>query len=587
MATSYLTLTLTTDHAVAVQPGGGTATVAVTSGSSVYYGSDPQVSATQNNGSIVLGTPVAFTSPVWIRSAGPLSNVTVAFDSGGGITPAQLPPSAVLDSSANPGSAVVASSPPRNQALRDCWTPYDFNCSGNGTTDDTANLQAWIAACQTGGRIAKMVSGTFLCSASLTNTANKQPLVVKGEDPATCIFAQAAGITGPVINTIGSIVSNLTISNPVAAGANVITGLSSTAGMVPGTVLMLRDTSQTATWTGAARTQAGVVGEFARVYTVDSASQVTLHQNLDYAYTTAADIRYFVTGPPAGAQQVHVEGVGFRNNFPNTQSINAKGIAVNYCIGLSVDHCDFFGLDTAGIGTAWTLDFNLSNLRFQDLSELAASGGAESGLATYGVSVGDACSQGLVEHLRSRYGRHVITGSGGSATEFGSTYVKVGDCIATEHAATGFDTHPGARWYTFENCQVHGSFPTGGSAGVHGFQVRGPDTTFIKCRVRNLPATAGGRTAYGFNVVAGSDRCRILGGEVDTADYGVFVTDSDDCFIGDDLRLSNLNTQAISITRDAAYSSFMNSVGLGAIQMTNVPATPIANAGNVPINYLP
>lgn len=81
MAVSYFNLMLTTDHPVAIQPGGGTATVTNAAGSaSLYYGSDPGVSSTNNQGTIAAGGSQAFTQQTWIRSAG-LSSVTVAVDS--------------------------------------------------------------------------------------------------------------------------------------------------------------------------------------------------------------------------------------------------------------------------------------------------------------------------------------------------------------------------------------------------------------------------------------------------------------------------------------------------------------------------
>jgi hypothetical protein len=78
---SYLTLNLTADHPVAIQPAGGTSTVTVSAGSSaVYYGSDPGVSATNNQGAIAAGASASFTGQTWLRSAG-LSSVVVATDS--------------------------------------------------------------------------------------------------------------------------------------------------------------------------------------------------------------------------------------------------------------------------------------------------------------------------------------------------------------------------------------------------------------------------------------------------------------------------------------------------------------------------
>lgn len=66
---------VTTDHAVPLQPYGGTAVVQNT-GDTLYYADSQPVSATSNQGSIPGGGTVPFTSPLWVKSAG-LSAVRV------------------------------------------------------------------------------------------------------------------------------------------------------------------------------------------------------------------------------------------------------------------------------------------------------------------------------------------------------------------------------------------------------------------------------------------------------------------------------------------------------------------------------
>jgi hypothetical protein len=81
MPVTYSTLTLTPDHAVPVQPAGGNAIVTVTSGSTVYYGSDSQVNQNRNDGSIANGSSASFIKPAWLSTAqGGRSTVTITFD---------------------------------------------------------------------------------------------------------------------------------------------------------------------------------------------------------------------------------------------------------------------------------------------------------------------------------------------------------------------------------------------------------------------------------------------------------------------------------------------------------------------------
>lgn len=67
---------VTADHAVPVEPLGGTATVLVNSGDLVYYNDNPAVSATRNIASISAGSYAILTAPSWLKSAG-VSSVTI------------------------------------------------------------------------------------------------------------------------------------------------------------------------------------------------------------------------------------------------------------------------------------------------------------------------------------------------------------------------------------------------------------------------------------------------------------------------------------------------------------------------------
>lgn len=63
-----ISLEITADHAVPVEPLGGTATVQVQSGGTVFYADNPQVSSSNNQGSITAGSSLSFTTQAWIIS---------------------------------------------------------------------------------------------------------------------------------------------------------------------------------------------------------------------------------------------------------------------------------------------------------------------------------------------------------------------------------------------------------------------------------------------------------------------------------------------------------------------------------------
>lgn len=77
MAQSILNLEVTNDHAIPIQPSSGVATISVLSGDTLYYADNAQVSATNNQGSLIAGGSQVFGSTVYIRSAS-LSTVQVS-----------------------------------------------------------------------------------------------------------------------------------------------------------------------------------------------------------------------------------------------------------------------------------------------------------------------------------------------------------------------------------------------------------------------------------------------------------------------------------------------------------------------------
>jgi hypothetical protein len=138
-----------TDHAVPIEPQGGSALVTVdNTGGTVYWSNSLPVSAGNNQGSIAPGGSQTFTNPVWLIASS-LAGVTVqvtsiwsewaqdnplALGSGGGIG----------DTSTDPTSPIQAPASPRNRALRDFLSVLDYGTytSGDMTSTWTAALAA-------------------------------------------------------------------------------------------------------------------------------------------------------------------------------------------------------------------------------------------------------------------------------------------------------------------------------------------------------------------------------------------------------------------------------------------------------------
>ncbi|HET7047861.1 MAG TPA: hypothetical protein VFI54_06275 [Solirubrobacteraceae bacterium] len=438
--------------------------------------------------------------------------------------------------------------------INPCMAPY--NAQGNGTSDDTTPL---LLATKDGQALQRKVilpAGTYKCSDLITDLTNPATLVIEGDDPDNTILQMAAGtwanglinLTGAGLGTAQAVLA------PTVIGANVIT-FTSTTGISANDVIYIVDSTQPIVG-NAGRTTASLSGEFAQVKSVDSPTQVTVRERLDFAYTTSATVAKL------NSQSSSLQGFAVRNLNPGTLPATARGIVLNYFRDIELGRLAFQDMDADCIYPQVGLDGTISGVRYLNTHD------AETANNPYCIALAKACMQILVEHVRSRYGRHLITTA--PATNYAApAYIKIADSIATEHSESAFDCHPGTRKMTFENCESHASGTTG--VTPNGFQIRGPD-----CEVLNCKAT--GQGAAGVSVIYGADRCRINGGRFSQCDTGVVIESSDDCFIGGDILIQSPVTNGINVIRDAAYAANMNIVTLGDLVITGSP-TNLINDG--------
>lgn len=101
------------------------------------------------------------------------------------------------------------------------WTPQAWGAAGNGSTDDTTAVNAWLAALVTYG-MSGYAKGVFSHTGLTLNTygAGGNAVAIRGSHPSQTIFKTRGGTTNPILTVIGTsgyggqpqcVMSNLTL----------------------------------------------------------------------------------------------------------------------------------------------------------------------------------------------------------------------------------------------------------------------------------------------------------------------------------------------------------------------------------------
>ena len=307
--------------------------------------------------------------------------------------------------------------------------PYSANA--DGATDDAAAIQdALDDAGTAGGGVVYVPAGDYmLSSATLTIPSG---VTLRGDGPATRllqgIWPTAAGgsTTGgtSLINAAGSLGTRLTCST-VAAKVSVITGISSTTGIVAGDFILL--SSQGVYWSGYATRYKG---EIMRVKTVDSGTQLTVYGVTRDTYSTSPGVAKLTM-----VSNVTLEDFAILNTAPaSTHATSFIGLKYTDRVRvnrLTLDKCDYTGVKVTTCN-----DTVVDGCSMRDFTDNTGQGqygyGVMAELAVEGLVVTD-CNFARL--------RHGFT-TGGIGTQYGGPHnIVVANCVATEMTNSAYDTH--------------------------------------------------------------------------------------------------------------------------------------------------
>jgi hypothetical protein len=248
-------------------------------------------------------------------------------------------------------------------------------------------------------------------------------------------------------------------------GDTVITGITSTAGWSAGDWICIGASNSAGNVPG---TNSGaLMGEWVRIKTVDSSTQVTLWGPVEETYP--------LSWVPLAARgnfwhNCSIEGVTFDNSSPGTTPVtndDVGGAQVNCqgLFGLQVNGVEVINGSGTGFAINTCLEFEVS-VSARDLMDNPTVG--ELG---YGALLWNGSQNGTLKVHAERC-RHGVT-TGGEAMGIPRHITITG--TVTQNTGTSFDTHAEGKHLIFQDCHATNSSPIGYSSDESaGFQLRAP-----------------------------------------------------------------------------------------------------------------
>lgn len=332
---------------------------------------------------------------------------------------------------------------------RHIYPVIDYAATGDGVADDAAEMQSAITG--GAGRVIDGNGRTYKCNSVLTGLASGTTL-----QNMTLDFSGISTSSARYLSATGTKGSSVSLTANLAVDAVTVAVGSTTSFAAEGWAWL----ESTAVY---ASIDSTVYGQFVKVKSVDSGTQLTLYAGPVVPFNTADSASISPVTPVSGVKFKNVKVIGAGAN-------SQIGLYVTYGLDCSIDKdCSFTDCDNAGV-----IFWRGINCKAAPTVLRARAVGLSYGIGLYGGCLGCAVDGGYGEDVRH--------------------YVTVGDndginlhCRATKNVvmyarSAGIDSHAASFDFIAEGNQI----TLANGAGAEGITLQGLNNQAINNTVRNV-----------------------------------------------------------------------------------------------------
>jgi len=308
----------------------------------------------------------------------------------------------------------------------------DFGAVGDGIADDTAAIQAALDAAN--GKTLDGAGATYRIDSVITATSENITVKNMTLDISNIVGGVAlsfAGTQGTATNLSANLTTGnnvVTVANSSGFTANSYAWLSSSAVFDAGTSVVL--------------------GQVVQILSVDSATQVTLYDNVLYDFNTADTAQL---APLTLKSNIHFSNVHFIGADSGTQT----ALKFDKCVGTRVNNCTFEYVDYIAINLSRCIDSVVDSTAVRYASAV--------GLA-YGVAINNGCYNTRVTNGYGEDVRHYVTVGDNDGVNL---FVNVSGCNIVASKEAGIDAHPACDYMSVtDNMIKMAATASGSSTGI-------------------------------------------------------------------------------------------------------------------------